>query len=171
MSKVIARRIFFSMALGLLVGVALSEIAFIFLGRTARQPQTIIINIPQGTAELVARGEQPPTLPRDMTFVAGDVLLVVNEDAVDHQLGPLWVPAGASGQLVLGEPERLAYECSFQVDNYIGLDVYEPLTWGTRVYGILFAGIPMGILIALYASILPATNGGEKHASAKNIQP
>lgn len=168
MSNTIVKRIAFSLAIGLLIGIALSEITFSFLGRTARAPQTIAVTVPLGTADLVARGEQPPTLPQGMTFVVGDVLLINNEDSVDHQLGPLWVPAGASGQLVLGKPESLAYECSFQADNYIGLDVYEPLTWGTRVYGILFAGIPMGILIALYASILPAKNGAQ-HASAKNV--
>lgn len=162
MSNILVRRTAISIAIGLLVGLALSEVTFMFLGRTARQPQTITVTVPQGTADLVARGEQPPTLPQGMTFVVGDVLVINNEDSVDHQLGPLWVPAGTSGQLVLGQPESLAYECSFQADNYIGLDVFEPLTWGTRIYGILFAGIPMGVLIALYASILPVKNGTKK---------
>lgn len=162
MSNILVRRTAISIAIGLLVGLALSEVTFMFLGRTARQPQTVTVTVPQGTADLVARGEQPPTLPQGMTFVVGDVLVINNEDSVDHQLGPLWVPAGTSGQLVLGQPESLAYECSFQADNYIGLDVFEPLTWGTRIYGILFAGIPMGVLIALYASILPVKNGTKK---------
>jgi hypothetical protein len=165
MSKTLKKRIALSMALGILIGLALSEISFIFLGRTARPPKTITLIIPAGTAELVARGEQPPALPQNMTFVVGDVLVIENKDSADHQLGPLWVPAGASGQLVLGKADSLAYECSFQVGNYFGLDVYEPLTLGTRVYGILFSGVPMGILIALYASIFPA-----RHDS-KNVQP
>jgi hypothetical protein len=41
--------------------------------------------------------------------------------------------------------------CSFQTDKYFGLDVHEPVTLGTRVVGILTAGLPLGILIALYA--------------------
>lgn len=162
MSNFLGKRIAISIAIGLLAGLVLSEVTFLFLGRTARQPQTITVVVPQGTAELVARGEQPPTLPQGMTFVMGDVLVIKNEDTVDHQLGPLWVPAGTSGQLMLGKPESLAYECSFQADNYIGLDVFEPLTWGTRIYGILFAGIPMGVLIALYASIIPVKNSAKK---------
>lgn len=162
MSNSLGKRIAISIAIGLLAGLVLSEVTFLFLGRTARQPQTITVVVPQGTAELVARGEQPPTLPQGMTFVVGDVLVINNEDTVDHQLGPLWVPAGTSGQLMLGKPESLAYECSFQADNYIGLDVFEPLTWGTRIYGILFAGIPMGVLIALYASIIPVKNSAKK---------
>lgn len=150
------------MLIGLLTGFLLSEVTFKFLGRTAREPQTITVTIPKGTSELVGRGEQPPTLPKDMNFVVGDVLVIDNEDVVDHQLGPLWVPAGTSGQLVLSQPESLAFECSFQVGNYIGLDVYEPLTLWTRIYGVLFAGLPMGILIALYASVIPAKNDEKK---------
>lgn len=166
MSAVLKKRILISVIMGLLIGLALSEITFIFLGRTARPPQVIELTIPMGTSELIARGQQPPTLPEGMTFVVGDVLIVNNEDEVDHQLGPLWIPAGTSGQLSLGQPESLAYECSFQADNYLGMDVYESLTLGTRIYGILFAGIPMGILIALYAAVLP----NKKHA-LENVQP
>jgi len=36
------------------------------------------------------------------------------------------------------------------------LDVYEPLTTWTRLYGIFFSGVPLGIMIALYALVLPA---------------
>lgn len=162
MPNTLIKRIALSMVIGLLAGLLLSEVTFKFLGRTAREPQTISMTIPSGTSELVARGEQPPTLPKDMNFVVGDVLSIENEDTVDHQLGPLWIPAGAAGQLVLGQPESLAYECSFQVGNYIGLDVYEPLTLWTRVYGVLFAGIPMGILIALYSSLIPAKKSAKK---------
>jgi hypothetical protein len=74
MSNSLGKRIAISIAIGLLAGLVLSEVTFLFLGRTARQPQTITVVVPQGTAELVARGEQPPTLPQGMTFVVGDVL-------------------------------------------------------------------------------------------------
>ena len=51
--------------------------------------------------------------------------------------------------------ESYAYSCSFQPGQYFGLDVHEALTTWTRVYGILFSGIPLGVLIALYALIMP----------------
>lgn len=153
--KLIIRRILFSLGISLLFGLVLSEVAFIFLGETAREPKSFEINIPAGTADLVARGEQPPGIPRDMVFVVGDILVINNQDIVDHQLGPVWIPAGTSGQLVLGKPESLAYECTFQPGNYVDLDVREPLTLGTRIYGILYAGLPLGILMALYALVVP----------------
>jgi hypothetical protein len=153
--NILIKRLLISLLLGLVIGVLVSEVPFLFLRETARPPQEIVLTIPNGTAEQVARGEQPPSIPTDMIFVVGDVLVVKNDDLVDHKLGPLWIPANSSAQLPLGQAENLAYECSFQPGNYFGLDVREALTIGTRIYGIFYAGLPLGILIALYSFILP----------------
>lgn len=150
------RKILVSMLIGLLIGVAVGEIPFIFQRETARQPKTVAITIPLGTAERVARGEQPPTIPENMVFVVGDVLVVENNDSADHKLGPLWIPAHTSAQLALSQKENLAYECSFQPGKYFGLDVREPLTMSTRIFGILYAGLPLGILISLYMFAFPS---------------
>ena len=153
--NILIKRLLISLVIGLVLGAAISEIPFFFLQETARPPQEIVLTIPHGTAEQVSRGEQPPSIPSDMIFVVGDVLVVNNDDAVDHKLGPLWIPANSSAQLPLGQVENLAFECTFQPGKYFGLDVREPLTTGTRVLGIIYAGLPMGILIALYSFILP----------------
>jgi hypothetical protein len=165
--SVVTKRIIISMIVGLVLGAVIAELTFLFLRQTARPPTTIELTIPAGTAESIARGEQPVTLPDNMIFVVGDVLLVKNEDSADHQLGPLWIPAGASGQLQMSQEESLAYECSFQTSKYLGLDVREPLTWSTRIYGILEAGLPLGILFALYSISMPAMR---KNAAQKNVQ-
>ena len=150
------KRIVVSMLIGIAVGVAISEFSFIFLRETARPPQDVILTIPAGTAEKVARGEQPPSIPQDMVFVVGDTLVVKNEDVVDHKLGQLWIPANSSAQLALNEEQNMAFECSFQPGNYFGLDVRQSLTFGTRIYGGLYAGIPLGILILVYSFVIPA---------------
>ena len=160
----IVRRFAVSLALGLLIGILVGEIPFLFMRETARPPQTIEITIPPGTAERVAQGEQPPTIPENMIFVIGDVLVINNRDWVDHKLGPLWIPPNTSAQLELSVKQNLAYECSFQPGRYFGLDVREPLTLGTRLYGVFYAGIPMGILIALYSLALPVKR--DKNAPA-----
>jgi hypothetical protein len=144
------------MLVGLLLGVAISEIPFIYLQETARPPKEITLVIPNGTADLVARGEQPPTIPENMSFVVGDTLIVKNEDVLDHKLGPLWIPANSSAQLSLDQEESFAYECSFQPGKYLGLEVNQPLTTATRIYGMLYVGLPLGIMIALYALVLPS---------------
>lgn len=149
------KRIMISMLIGVVIGALISEVSFLFMQETARPPQEVVLIIPNGTADLVARGEQPPAMPLDMTFVVGDVLVMKNEDVVDHKLGQLWIPANSSASLVLSEEQNMLFECSFQAGNYFGLDVRQPLTWGTRLYGVLYAGIPLGILIALYSFVVP----------------
>lgn len=149
------KRIMFALLIGLLGGVLISEIPFLFLQETARPPQEILLTIPAGAAEQVARGEQPPSIPSNMTFVVGDVLVVENEDNVDHKLGPLWIPANSSASLPFNREESLAFECTFQSDNYLGLDVHQPLTLVTRIYGIISVGLPLAILVALYSLVIP----------------
>ncbi|MBK9927185.1 MAG: hypothetical protein IPP66_18100 [Anaerolineales bacterium] len=150
------KRLFISLVMGLVIGALISEVPFLFLRETARPPQEVILTIPSGTAEQVARGEQPPSIPKDMIFVVGDTLTVKNNDAVDHKLGPLWIPANSSAQMHLGKVENMAFECTFQPGRYFGLDVHDPLTLSTRLFGIVYAGLPMAILIALYSFAMPA---------------
>ena len=149
------KRILVSMLMGVAIGALISEVSFIFLRETARPPREVILIIPAGTAEHVARGVQPPSIPKDMVFVVGDTLVVKNEDNVDHKLGQLWIPANSTAQLALNEEQNMAFECSFQPGNYFGLDVRQSLTWGTRIYGVLYAGVPLGILIVLYSFVVP----------------
>lgn len=154
-SSILLRRVVFAVALGLVLGALITEIPFFFLQETARAPREVLLTIPNGTAEQVARGEQPPSIPASMKFVVGDILVVKNEDSVDHKLGPLWIPANSSARLPLNEKENLAFECSFQPGNMLGMDVYEPLTTSTRILGILSTGLPMAILFALYSLVMP----------------
>lgn len=151
-SAIVLKRVMFSMLAGLLFGVAISELTFYFLntGET-RPPQIVELNIPPGTAERVAHGESNPTLPASMYFVVGDTLTVNNLDSAAHQLGPLFIPSGSSASMRLDTEQDYAFTCSFIPSKYIGLNVRPPLTVVTRILGILEAGLPMGILIALYS--------------------
>jgi hypothetical protein len=150
----IIRRVGLSVLVGLLVGFLISEISYQFLKETSRAPDTIELIIPEGTAEQVARGETPPTIPEEMTFVVGDVLQVHNQDATDHQLGPVWIPSNSSASLTLDEVNNFIFACSFQPSSYLGLDVREPVTLGTRIGGVVFSGIPLGAILALYSLIV-----------------
>ncbi len=150
------KRIVYSFLIGFVLSVAITEIPFIFLRQTTRPPKEITLVIPKGTAVEVARGEQPPGIPANMSFVVGDTLIVKNDDTVKHQLGPLWIPANTSARMSLDQVESLAYECSFQPGKYLGLDVNEPLTFGTRIYGVIYIALPLGILFSLYSIAMPS---------------
>ena len=164
MNTFIVKRILVSILLGILVAAVTIEISYQVLKRENREPQQIQLVIPAGTAQNVASGQVPPSIPEDMTFVVGDTLVVVNQDEVDHQLGPLWIPAGTSASLNLDTEENYILECSFQPAKVFGMDVLQPVTLGTRLTGILFAGFPLGALFAVYSILLGSDKKKEKPA-------
>lgn len=150
-------RILISFVLGFALAAVTTELAYVFLKRENRPPKVVEIVIPDGTAEQIRQGEGGQLgIPESMQFVVGDTIKVVNNDSENHILGPLWIPAGSSASLKLEAEQHLAYECTFQPDNYFGLDVREPVTWGTRAWGIFLAGFPLAMIFAIYSGLIPA---------------
>jgi len=150
----ILKRIGISLALGLLIAWIIAEAAYVLLkDHGDRAPQRIELVIPAGTAEQVAQGQAVPSIPANMVFVVGDTLVVKNEDTTSHQLGPIWAPPGASASLDLDTANQYSYECSFEPNKYIGLDVRPRVTLATRIVAILFAGIPTGAMLAVYSFV------------------
>lgn len=119
-----------------------------------RAPQTVRLVIPAGTAERVEAGESVPSIPAEMVFVMGDVLEVVNEDNSAHQLGPILVPPGATGRLVMEQASSYAYSCSFQSTRYLGIDVRQATTLGTRFTGLVIAAPTTTALLFLYSLLV-----------------
>ncbi|MBP6177451.1 MAG: hypothetical protein KA473_08025 [Anaerolineales bacterium] len=148
------KRIGLSFLLGLVLAAITTEGSYFLLKKENREPTTIELEIPAGTSELVKEGKSPPEIPMDMRFVVGDTLKVVNLDSENHQLGPLWIPAGSSASLKLETAENLMYECTFQTGSYLGINIQEPVTWRTRVSGIFYAGFPMGMMFAVYSGLI-----------------
>lgn len=145
-------RIVGSMLVGLLIAAIVSEVAFRSMGNTSsRPPQTIKLIIPAGASQKVSNGQS--VVSDGMIFMIGDTLEIVNQDSSTHTFGPLFIPPGTSASLDLNTIERLAYSCSFEPTKYFGLDVREGLTLGTRINGILLAGLPMGLLLSVYSVI------------------
>ena len=139
------------MLAGILIAAAMTEFTFRFLQTDSdRAPKEIELVIPAGTADRLAQGRESTGLAETMTFVVGDTLVVRNQDSTSHQLGPLWVPAGSSASLSFDTPQSYAYQCSFLAGKYMGLDVNPPVTLSTRILGIFSAGVPLGLLLALY---------------------
>ncbi|MBV6395807.1 MAG: hypothetical protein HFACDABA_01389 [Anaerolineales bacterium] len=161
------KRILLSLLIGVAIGAAANEISFQTLREVNRPPQTVTLVVPPGAAAQVARGEQPPAIPKDMIFIVGDVLVVKNEDTVAHELGPLFIPPDSSASLEFSSEESYSYSCTFQAGSRFGLDVREPVTPSTRLLGILLSGVPLGGLIAVYSVIVrPLAPKKEKEEQA-----
>jgi hypothetical protein len=120
--------------IALVFSIGFSEISYrLQREKTDRAPETYQIIIPRGASERVAAGEQVVSIPEDKVFVIGDVLEVVNHDVVDHKLGPVWAPPGKTARLSLEIAEKYSYSCSFVPSKYLGFDVRQPTTLGTRL--------------------------------------
>jgi hypothetical protein len=142
-------------AIALVFVVVISEVAFVSQRQANdRQPQTVELVIPAGTAQQIAAGESNSAIPAELTLVLGDTLLVRNEDRVDHQIGPVWVPPGLSASLEMEQPDKYVYSCSFRPSRYLGLDVREPTTLGTRLTALGLAVPPTTMFLFFYSLLL-----------------
>ena len=159
-------RLVITILIALVAVAAISEGAYLLQKeKYDRPPKTIQMIIPAGTAERLAAGGLINSIPEKMVFVTGDVLEVINQDVVSHQLGPVWVPAGATGRLELNEPNRYAYSCSFSNTRYLGLDVRKPTTLGTRLAALVLAAPPTAAFLFIYGLLVfpvkPAQKGSK----------
>lgn len=148
-----------------------NEISFQFMNNNIdRGPQTIELIIPEGTAALVAAGQAVPAIPAEMIFVLGDVLVVINQDVVDHELGPIFVPPGTSASLSLTEAAIYSYDCSFSSSSYLGLVVKDATTWVTRLTGLAFSVPPTVVFVFLYSLIAKPIQDEEESQTDQDDQ-
>ncbi len=132
-----------------------SEIAFSVLkSELDRPPEILTLTIPEGTAIRVGAGYNEPSIPDELSFVVGDTLVVYNDDSVDHELGPLYIPAGSSASLVLEDAKVFEYTCSFRPSQYLGLAVYEGTTLNVRLIALSYVSPATAIIVFLYSLAL-----------------
>jgi hypothetical protein len=153
--NLIVKRLVVVLAISIGLAVIVNEVFYRLQNiQYDRSPMTVELVIPRGTADSIAAGQPVPEIPDEMVFVAGDVLLVKNEDSAAHQLGPIWIPAMSSASLNLEEPIQYSAQCSFQPSRYMGIDVREPTTFWTRVQGVILVAPPVGIFLFLYSLVV-----------------
>jgi len=149
------RRFFILFGLSLVFVWGLSELAHLIMKEESdRPPKDVTIVIPTGTAEQVALGKEIDSIPDSMIFVVGDRLVVKNEDTVDHQLGPLWIPAGTSASLLMEDANNYDYTCSFRPTRYLGLDIREPTTLNIRLIALGYVTPATTLFFFVYSLIL-----------------
>jgi hypothetical protein len=152
------------LAISVVFAVAFNEASYLLQkDQYDRAPKTIELVIPAGTAEQVDAGQEVTAIPQEMVFVLGDVLEVVNHDSVSHQLGPVWVPPGSKGTMVMDIAREVSYSCSFSTSRYLGLDIRQPTTLGTRLTGLAISAPTVTVLLFIYSLLVfPINEPDEK---------
>lgn len=135
-------------AAGLVVGVLLSVAWAVGTGGfDRRDPEVVLVAIPAGTAERIARGETTSPIPANLRLQSGDTLVVRNDDVVGHAFGGYAIAPGTILSLPVGSADRGRFVCSFHPSGTLALDVVEPPSPGGIVVTGLLVGLPLGLLL------------------------
>jgi len=137
----------------LLIGVFSLLSWFIFTGGVTRGPMRIEFVIPAGAAGRIAAGEALPGIPAKAVFVAGDVLVLRNEDEANHQFGPFWIPAGTALTIPLERPSTLNYLCTIHPSGAIGLEVLPRHSLLLTLVPAFLLGVPLGAVVSIVVRI------------------
>lgn len=149
------RRFLILSVVSTMIMLVVSEISYLLQGsEAARDPMVVELTIPSGTADIIAQGKPNPAIPDELVFVVGDTLLVHNQDVADHELGPLWIPAGTSASMTLEEANAYTYSCTFQSNQYLDLTVIAPVDWQDRLQALWYGTPPTVMFLLVYSFIV-----------------
>ena len=89
--------------------------------------------------------------------------MVVNDDDVPHELGPLWIPSGSSASLVMEDANKYTLGCTFQPSKYLDFDVRSHTTALSRFQAFALATPPTAMFFFLYSLLaFPLKDGDDK---------
>ncbi len=85
------------------------------------------IIIPEGTAALIATGQEPNVIPQEINLILGeqDILIIQNNDVEDHSVGPFFVRSGETIRQVFTRPAVYMDVCTIHLDTQVRITVTE----------------------------------------------
>ena len=138
----------------LLIGI-ISIVSWVTVGGgVLRPPQRVEFIIPLGTADRIKAGDAIPSIPAKSIFVQGDVLVIMNQDVVNHELGPFWIPAKTTLNVPLDKAQSYSYLCTIHPSGSIGLEVRPRDSLLLTLIPTLVMGIPLGIALVIITRVL-----------------
>ncbi|MBN4074265.1 c-type cytochrome [bacterium AH-315-D21] len=119
--------------IGLIV-LALVAAVWIWQSSVLSGPREIVIDVPRGTAELIAKGADVSVIPEVIHMTAGDKLVLMNNDIIDHRIGGFVVAAGAVVRARFQDSGTFGYICSVHPTGQTVIEVAErvnpaPMLW------------------------------------------
>lgn len=152
----------------LVIGV-LSSVALLIYTADSRDPVVHNLEIPEGSAELIAAGENPLKIPPTWTFYADDTLVLDNQDDVAHVLGN-WVVQPNSVQSFELQPAYGGFfVCTLHPSGGITLSI-QPRDYDFGIIAIptFGFGIAVGVIIVIGLNVTRAL-GKDDHDEWREI--
>lgn len=156
-------------AVSTLVIGALSSVALLIYTADTRGPVVHNLEIPQGSAELIAAGENPLKIPPTWTFYADDTLVLDNQDDVAHVLGN-WVVQPHSVQSFELQPAYGGFfVCTLHPSGGITLSI-QPRDYDFAIIALptFGFGIAVGVIIVIGLNVTRAL-GKDDHEEWRQV--
>ncbi len=115
--------------------------------------EDVVIDIPRGTAEQIARGEESSVIPELINLREGDSLVLVNDDVEGHRVGGLYVNQASTVRAKFSDAGSFSYFCSVHPS---GQTVFEV----TERSGAIVLGWALFAMIGLLGSVNGLYLGG-----------
>jgi len=135
-----------------LVIFVLSSIALLLYTSGVAQPITVTLDIPEGSARLIADGQNVLDVSPVWTFNAGDTLVLDNRDTVVHDLGSWSVPPNESTSIAMEVAVGGEYLTSLHPTGVVTVSV-EPSQFDFSIIAFTTFGFGTAVGIILYVGV------------------
>lgn len=134
---------------------AISSLSLWIYTEGARPAEIHTLIIPEGSNELIARGENPLKIPSNWAFLADDTLKLVNDDSVEHWIGSFFVPANTTREYTLQPSFGGSLLCSLHPQGAITIDVdVRDFDWRATLVPTWLLGPTVGLIILGVRSVV-----------------
>lgn len=89
----------------------------------SRDPVVHVLEIPLGSGEKIAQGDNPLEIPNIWGFYSDDTLVLDNRDSVGHSLGNWYVPPNTIRRFELQPANGGFFACSLHPSGGVTLDI------------------------------------------------
>jgi hypothetical protein len=136
-----------SVVLSFLLGTLLVAVAWTSFGvDQVAPPKDVMLVIPSGTAADIAAG-RPAKLPGEIRLVAGDRLVLENQDVVVHTLGGWQVSPGQVLTIVAEAAAANVFACTIHPSGSLGLIITPRPGLIDAILVVIMVSIPISLVL------------------------
>jgi hypothetical protein len=136
-----------SLVLGFLLGSLLVAVAWFSFGvDQVAPPKDVNLVIPRGTADDIAAG-LPASLPSEVRLIAGDRLVLDNQDVVVHTLGGWQVSPGQVLTIVAEAAAANVFACTIHPSGSLGLIITPRPGLIDAILVVIMVSIPISLVL------------------------
>ena len=120
------------------------------------EARIVVVEVPRGTAQAIARGERPEVIPSTLLLRRGDTLAIQNEDDVVHRVGVTSIAPNHTERITVDAAmlEGPALLCTIHPSGALSVSALARPGIEATIFPTLFAGIPIAWSVVAAIAII-----------------